>query len=328
MAANVISEYTRRDLFDRLTLEAVDWPGRISESSFLERIFKISELPSRDHRVSSMLGDVALHRENFYDWGGPEWVWDDDRIDLMGCSDEKLLEFLAFMVHPRVRPEQTEVDRIIDIVNPFIAKDGYQLGVLEEISGKRIFAGMPTVAQHGVTIDDAARVADEMASMHVARQVARMKASIVNDPSLAIGSAKEFLESIAKGILRAHSVTLTGGEAMPLLVKMARDRLELSVTRETEEVLKRTLAGLSNVTQGVAELRGRLGTGHGAGPETEHPSVEVARLVVGMATTLGVYLYETHAKHRVSPPSPPKPAWALIGAKRPWNSRDGSIPSV
>lgn len=304
MASNSITEFTRRDLFDRLVLEGIDWSGRMGESAFLERIFKISGLPSQDSRVSTMLSDVALHRENFYDWGGPEWVYDDGRLNLAGCSDEKLLEFLAFMVHPRVRPDQEAVDHLVELVNRFIGQDGYQLAVVDEVAGRRIFAGVLAVAQHCTGTEEAARVAEEVGSMHMGRQVARMNASMMTDPALAIGSAKEFLESVAKSILHDNGVTLTGGEAMPSLVKMARDRLDLSVTPETGEILKRTLSGLSNITQGIAELRGRLGTGHGASPDAEHPPPEVARLAVGMATTFGVFLYETHRNRRKPPPTP------------------------
>jgi len=305
MTKNRITEFTRRDLFDRLSLEAIDWSGRFGESAFLERIFRISQLPSRDSRAGDMEGDVILHRENFYDWGGPEWVYDDSRIDLAGCSDAKLLEFLAFMIHPRVRPNQDEVDRIVGVINPIIQRDGYQLAEAEVISGKRIFAGVSIVGHHGDGTDEAERVADDMASAYVARQVARMKANISSDPALAIGSAKEFLESIAKGILREYGVTPSGSDTMPQLVKAARDKLDLSITPATDNILKKTLSALSSITQGVAELRGKLGTGHGATPDTEHPPVEVARLVVGMATTLGVFLYESHRKTRPVPIAPP-----------------------
>lgn len=299
MPGNQIGEYTRRDLFDRLTLEGVDWSGRMAESAFLDRIFKISELPSRDSRVGTMLADVSLHRENFYDWGGPEWVYDDTRLNLAECPDEKFLEFLAFMVHPRVRPDEQDIDRILGIINAIIGRDGFELIAIEEVSGKRIFAGRPVVANHGGQTQEAAQIADEMASSHVARQVARMKDSLTTDPALAIGSAKEFLESIAKGILRDQGVTLTGTESMPQLVKLARDHLNLSITADADASLKRVLSGLSTVTQGIAELRGRLGTGHGEHPDAEHPPIEVARLAVGMATTLGVFLYQMRPRPKI-----------------------------
>jgi len=85
---------------------------------------------------------------------------------------------------------------------------------------------------------------------------------------------------------------------------MARKVLNLKLGPGTDEALKRTLSGLSSVTQGIAELRGKLGTGHGASPDAERPPIEVARLVVGMATTLGVFLYEMHRNPRTPPAAP------------------------
>lgn len=319
MSTNAITEFTRRDLFDRLTLEGIDWSGRMSESAFLERIFRISQLPSEDSRVPTMEADVVLHRQNFYDWGGPEWVYDDGRLDLAGCPDAKLLEFLAFTIHPRVRPDQEEIERIVDTINPIIGRDGYQLVVVEEVSGKRIFAGVPTVAYHGTTTEAAARIADEMASSHVARQVARMKSAVHNDPALAIGSAKELVESICKGILCEHGAILTGSETLPQLVKVARDKLGLSVPAAADEILRRTLSGLSNIVQGLAELRGKLGTGHGASPDTELPPVEVAGLAVGMATTLVVFLYEVHRKQC----KPTEPVQSPVLVKKPVSATAG-----
>jgi hypothetical protein len=301
MTSNSISEYTRRDLFDHLTLSEIDWSGRMAESDFLERIFRISKLGSHDSRASSMLGDVVLHRENFYDWGGSEWIYTDGRLDLLECPDEKLLEFLAFVVHPLVRPDQEVVDEVVKTINQFLIHDGYQLEAVSVISGKRIFAAVMVAAQHAADTKDAARVADDMASDYVAAQVTRMKTSIMTDPALAIGSAKEFVESIAKGILREQNIPITGNETITALVQMARKELSLTISPGVDDILKRTLSGLSNITQGLAELRGKLGTGHGASPDTGRAPVEVARLAVGMATTLGVFLYEVHRNTRKSP---------------------------
>ena len=38
----------------------------------------------------------------------------------------------------------------------------------------------------------------------------------------------------------------------------------------------------------------KLRTGHGASPEVERPSAEVARLAVGVATTPDVFLWDVH----------------------------------
>jgi hypothetical protein len=60
---NQISELTRRDIFDALRLENVQWAGRLGETDFLSRVFDLTKLPSEDYRASNMLGDVSLHRE-------------------------------------------------------------------------------------------------------------------------------------------------------------------------------------------------------------------------------------------------------------------------
>jgi hypothetical protein len=297
----VISEVTRRDIFDALRLGQVSWSGRLSESGFLTRVFDLETLPSMDYRCSTMLGDVRLHRENFSDWGGEDWVYDDGRLDLLRCADEVVLRFLCEMIHPVVRPDDAEADKLLELFNLHLAADGYQIAVKAMISGKRIFAGVTAIHPGGAVTFDARKVADSLASDHVAAQITRMESSIVSDPGLAIGSAKEFVESICKGILREHSVLPSGAEDLPKLVRMTREAVGLLTDSRTDETLKRTLSALATITQGLAELRGQLGTGHGADPAAPRPPADVAGLAVRMATALGIFLYE---KHRNSAPVP------------------------
>ena len=74
MPDHAISEYTRCELFDHLHIAGVDWCGRLSEAEFLERVLTISKMGSTGSRASTIYGDVALHRGNFDDWGGMDWV--------------------------------------------------------------------------------------------------------------------------------------------------------------------------------------------------------------------------------------------------------------
>jgi hypothetical protein len=121
-----------------------------------------------------------------------------------------------------------------------------------------------------------------------------MQASLASDPALAIGSGKELVESICKGILAARGLAPTGKEDLPKLVHSVREQLGLSIDKRLDNTLRSTLGALATLTQGIAELRGQLGTGHGASPEVGRPTIEVARLAVGAATTLGVFLWEMH----------------------------------
>ena len=289
---NAISEVTRRNIFDALRLSKVPWEGRLSESAFLSRIFDLSALPSRDPRFGDMLSDVLHHRENFRD-GDDNWPYDDGRLNLLHGPDDVFLRFLAEMIHPVVREDDSQVDGMLALFNRHLHADGFQLAVMNVISGKRIFAAICCLDADPLH-PQALKVADELASDHVAAQITRMQTSIAGDPALAIGSAKEFVESICKGILSVRNVALTGKEDLPRLVHMVREQLGLAVDRRTTITLRSTLGALATVTQGIAELRGQLGTGHGASPETGRPPVEVARLAVGAATTLGVFLWDAH----------------------------------
>jgi len=55
---NTISEATRRNIFDYLRAERVDWSGRLQETDFLSRLYDLETLPSSEYRSSSMLGDI------------------------------------------------------------------------------------------------------------------------------------------------------------------------------------------------------------------------------------------------------------------------------
>jgi hypothetical protein len=121
-----------------------------------------------------------------------------------------------------------------------------------------------------------------------------MESSAASDPALAIGTAKEFVETICKGILVERSVLLSGSEDIPRLVHMTRDAIGLSAPAKTVQTLYRTLSALTTLTQGIAELRGQLGSGHGPHPKAPNATPEVAWLAVRCSIALGVFLYETH----------------------------------
>jgi hypothetical protein len=297
MSDIIISEVTRRNLFDDLRLRKTIWSGRLSESEFLRGMFDLQELPSTDTRRShmaseNMANDVWMHRDNFPDWPD-DWVYDDARLNLLHCLDSTLLRFLCEMIHPIVRADENETQELLLIFNRHLARDGYEITPRTYVSGRAVYSARLRLT--GISQVAAARkVADELSSEYVSGLITRMEAAIESDPALAIGSAKEFAESICKGILAARQQTLRGGESLPQLVKAAREVLNLTASAKTGDTLRQTLSALASLTQGIAELRGQLGTGHGRHPDADAPSPTVARLSVNAAVALGVFLYDAH----------------------------------
>ncbi|WP_232416201.1 abortive infection family protein [Methylotenera mobilis] len=60
------------------------------------------------------------------------------------------------------------------------------------------------------------------------------------------------------------------------------------------ETIKSLLSNLATITQGVAELRNHYGTGHGKVAGAKGLQSRHAKLAVGAASTLAVFLAETH----------------------------------
>jgi len=290
---NAISEVTRRGLFDELRMTQVNWSGRLGESDFLGRVFDLTSLPSRDHRYSDMAGDIFQHRERNLDWPD-DWVFDDSRLNLLRCDDEVLLRFLCEIIHPIVRSDEKQAQQLVETFNRHLAVDGFEIVPRTMISGRAVYAARARGNTPAAITSDVRRVANALSSDQVFAQITRIETSITADPALAIGSAKEFVETLCKGILTAKGEVLLGSETLPQLVKRVRTVLGLELDGATGDTVKRMLSALATLTQGVAELRGQLGSGHGHHPSTAQPSPTVARLAVGAATTLGVFLFDLY----------------------------------
>ena len=140
---------------------------------------------------------------------------------------------------------------------------------------------------------------------YVARQVTRMEAAISSDPDLAIGTAKEFIETICRTILRERGIDIPEKEDVPGLVRLAVNSVPvvpagIDDPTQWEGTIVRLVNNLSSLGRSLAELRNAFGTGHGRpaghiGLDEHH-----ARLAARMASAVGVFLYEVHERNPVS----------------------------
>lgn len=60
------------------------------------------------------------------------------------------------------------------------------------------------------------------------------------------------------------------------------------------DVIKRLLSNLGTIGNGLAELRGLYGTGHGKHGKSSGLRARHAKLAVGAASALATFLFETH----------------------------------
>ncbi len=293
-----ITEITRRDIIDAMGIEGVNWCGRLNEPDFLSRIFDLQSLPSTDGRFKNAAGDIWQHRINNYDWDD-DWVFYDDRFSLMSGDDEVFLRFLCETIHPVVRSDVTETERLCQLYNRYLENDGYQIVERTRMSGHPLFTGRYIGVSSTPGVNAAREVFSGADASYVAQQITRMEAAVQNDPSLAIGTAKELVETCCKTNLKARNVVLQGNPELAQLLKMTGKELELTPDdipekAKASETIKRLLSNLATITQGIAELRTTMVTGHGKDSRMKGLHPRHAKLAVGAASTLAVFLIETH----------------------------------
>lgn len=298
--ARRITPLTRREVFDYIRTDGGPWSGRLDEVDFLARVYDLDALPSYDHRYESAAGDIWKHRIMNSDWSD-DWVFSDSRFELLNGPDEILLEFLSQMVHPVVNADLARTREIVDRLNELLAPDGWMLKEHKQMSGRPVYAPARSGAGTGTAVGFAHHVATRIDATHISQQLTRMEGAVDIDPELAIGTAKEFVESICKTILDERKVPHDKKDDLPVLVKKTAKELQLTPndiadTAKAAATIKRMLNNLGAIVQGSAELRNTYGTGHGKSKTQATSGLKPrhARLAVGAAATLGVFLWETH----------------------------------
>lgn len=304
-----ISQLTRRDIFDAMMVESFSWSGRLEEVEFLRRIYDLDSIPSTDSRYESASGDIYQHRVNNFDWDD-DWVFRDGRFSLMNGDDEIFLRFLCETIHPVVRTDVTEAERMAQLFNTYLKNDGFALVEKTRLSGRPVFIGrfVGTMSTPGLSV--AKDVLSGTDPGYVTQQITRMESAVLSDPGLAIGTAKELVETCCKTILTERGVVFSRTADIPELVKLTSKELELTPAdipdqARASDTIKRLLSNLGTITQGVSELRNHYGTGHGKAAGTHGLQSRHAKLAVGAASTLAVFLVETHNERGAAPTSNP-----------------------
>jgi hypothetical protein len=248
-----VSQVTRRDIFDALLVEKISWSGRLEESEFLARVFDLGSLPSKDSRFKNSAGDIWQHRvNNPQDWDDDR-VFYDDRFNLMGCDDGLFLRFMCETVHPVVRPDVTESQKLVQLYNAYLQNDGFALVEKSRISGKPVYVGRDIGIIEAPGVSAAKETLGGTDTTYVAQQITRMEASVVNDPGLAIGTAKELVETCCKTILHDRGIDVPKNADLPQLVKLTSRELQLTPDdipdqAKAAETIKRLLSNLATIT--------------------------------------------------------------------------------
>lgn len=297
--SNKISEITRRNIFDFIQVEGFWWSGRLEEPDFLSRIFNLDEMPSSDSRFDNAAGDVWQHRiNNPYDWPD-NWIFNDERFNLLKCDDSTFLNFLCEMVHPLVRPDTAEAIKMVQLFNDNLKTDNFEIIEKTRISDKPIFVGHLKLTGKDSIEKKGADIKKFLNAEYVTQQINLMESSIEAAPHVSIGLSKELIETCCKSIFEGRKEEYNKDWDLGRLMKETTKLLKLTpndIPNETKAAssIKQILGSLSSVVQGIAEVRNEYGSGHGKEGNFRGLQPRHAKLAVGAASTLAVYLLETY----------------------------------
>ena len=147
---NKITGVTRRDIFDLfkkgitednwLITENIFYPyyGRSDVVKFLKRLYNLADWESRDSRVENAEEEIIMHTHNG-DYPD-DWIFEDERFQLLDGEDNILLDFLCEVFHPEVRDENRAWERYLERINSLLNEDGYEIVATSKLSGRDVFS--------------------------------------------------------------------------------------------------------------------------------------------------------------------------------------------
>lgn len=298
-----ISSLTRHNIIDSLQLNDISWSGRMDEVVFLSRLYDLSQMPSGDSRYKDASGDIYQHRvNNPYDWPD-DWVFIDPRFNLLHKPDEEFLKFLCETLHPAVRRGLDDTPRLLESYNQALEKDGFILTPSDHISGQPIYSYQQLSDARLQSISIIKKTFAPIDASYLHQQITRLESAIqTDDPELAIGTAKELVETICKTILKERGVVEVKRLELPQLIKEVTNSLKITPSHipddaKSADTIRKLLGNLSSIVHNMAELRNEYGTGHGKLTTAKGLTKRHAKLAAGAATTLATFLFESHQEN-------------------------------
>jgi hypothetical protein len=235
------------------------------------------------------LVEQYYHAVNWADWRDVKKVFQAYEGVLARAQEKEKLNGASIGLSYRADAERLGLKRMTDSLR----RDG-----LNVLNGRIVTGtGMPS-------LDDIKETAAAFDAQHLVEQIRRIEQSVDTDPALAIGTAKELVETCCRTILFERGKPVTGTPEISTLTKETMRELKLVPDgipdqAKGSDTIKRLLSNLATIGQGLAEIRNLYGSGHGKDGKTQAIKPRHAKLAVGAAATLTTFLFETHKETKL-----------------------------
>ena len=162
----------------------------------------------------------------------------------------------------------------------------------------------------GPNLSDLRVMAERFDQKHLQEEIGRLESAAEEDPALAIGTAKELIETCCKTILSERGIPYSTNADLSELTKATFKTLKLTPedvpeTKRGSDSIKRILSNLSSVSNEINQLRNLYGTGHGKEADATGLGPRHSKLVVGSSATLVRFLFESHQERMEQHDLPP-----------------------
>jgi hypothetical protein len=129
---------------------------------------------------------------------------------------------------------------------------------------------------------------------YVNKQVKLMNQSLKENPHLALGIAKELIETCCKSVLTKENVPFDKDWDILKLVRETNKFIdlipfEIDNKETTKNAVSKIIGGFSNIVHGITELRNSYGSGHGHSPNFEMLDDLYVKLAVTASSELAIF---------------------------------------
>lgn len=316
---NKITSITRKKIFNLLSNGYVEsailgeyvritfnFYGTLSCVEFLTRLYNLKDMPSKFRIIQpnelNLL--IALFNRGGYVLDLSTPAFDELTLKEIGL---KLTEFYgkskgkSLMAYTKEGKENDVIKLLVALFDYYSSNSYYE----EERKGdnyqkclsivNRIRSGIAYIS------NSAQELEQRFSSEYMTSQISIMMHMTSENPTEAIGKAKELIESCCKTILEERNEPIPKNEKIGALTRRTMSLLKVTPNDIDDAIpaakaMKQILGNLSAIADGLATLRNSYGSGHGRVASYKGLEERHAKLAVGSSIILVEFLWCTHER--------------------------------
>lgn len=180
--------------------------------------------------------------------------------------------------------------------------DGFEIYVSETISSRPIY-GVREILSGPDIASKKEEIKVYLNSAYVKAKIQIMLDAINTNTDLALGTAKELVETCCKSILKEKGQTYDKNWDLGQLFKKTikeisfRDLSAVDNPTQADKSIKQIIGGLNSVIQGITELRNAYGSGHGKEKDFIALPSSYAKFIVSVVSDIVLFLLQINGEH-------------------------------